>query len=73
MFLYDKQASLRIVASVLVVCAGVGVATVADPQSNNNLQGLFVGLSSVSATALYQIWAGSMQKELKMSSMQLLQ
>lgn len=59
-------------ASVLVVCLGVGLATVTDPQISSNLAGLAAGFGSVAATALYQIWAGSKQKELGLGSMQLL-
>lgn len=37
-----------------------------------NLFGIAVGLAATLMTALYQIWAGSKQKDLKASSMQLL-
>ncbi|EFN55539.1 hypothetical protein CHLNCDRAFT_11965, partial [Chlorella variabilis] len=69
---YGKKASPRVTASVLVVCLGVGLATITDPQLSSNLSGLAAGFGSVAATALYQIWAGSKQKELGMGSMQLL-
>lgn len=57
---------------MLVVCLGVGLATITDPQISSNLAGLAAGFGSVAATALYQIWAGSKQKELGLGSMQLL-
>ena len=69
---YGKHASLRVISSICVVCLGVGLATVSDPEISSNLFGLLVGLGSVLATALYQIWAGSIQKELSLGSMQLL-
>ena len=69
---YKKQSSPRVVASVAVVCMGVGLATVTDPQISSNLVGLLVGFGSVVATALYQMWAGARQKELGLGSMQLL-
>lgn len=69
---YGRRSSTRVTASVGVVCIGVGLATVTDPQISNNLGGLLVGLGSVLATALYQIWAGVQQRELQLGSMQLL-
>eukprot|EP00887_Chlorella_sp_A99_P008012 scaffold12.g8012.t1 len=69
---YGRRASSRVVASVALVCAGVGLATVTDPEISSNLAGLAAGFGSVGATALYQIWAGVKQKELGLGSMQLL-
>jgi len=69
---YRKRASNRVVASVAVVCLGVGLATVTDPEISSNFFGLLVGFGSVAATAMYQIWAGVKQKELGLGSMQLL-
>ena len=69
---YGKRASPRVTASVALVCLGVGLATITDPQISSNLFGLAVGFGSVGATALYQIWAGSKQKELGLGSMQLM-
>ena len=63
---------IRVVLSVLVVCAGIGIATVTDDKIISNLFGLAVGLAATVVTAMYQIWAGSKQKELQASSMQLL-
>ena len=39
----------------------------------SNVSGIFVGMAATLVTALYQSWAGSKQKELRASSMQLLQ
>ncbi len=69
---YGKKSTPKVTASVLVVCLGVGLATITDPQLSSNMAGLAAGFGSVAATALYQIWAGSKQKELGMGSMQLL-
>jgi len=43
--------------SVLVVCAGVTVATVTDKVVISNMMGLFVGLAATGVTALYQVRA----------------
>ncbi|GFR52735.1 hypothetical protein Agub_g15287, partial [Astrephomene gubernaculifera] len=72
LLLFRRIPPARIVASVLVVCGGIGVATAADSQVATNLLGIGVGLGATVMTALYQIWAGSKQKELRASSMQLL-
>jgi solute carrier family 35, member E3 len=69
---YGKYASPRVMGSVAIVCLGVGLATITDPQISSNVVGLLVGFGSVAATALYQIWAGVKQKELGLGSMQLL-
>ncbi|GIL61083.1 hypothetical protein Vafri_15447 [Volvox africanus] len=70
--MFRRVPPLRIVASVMVVCVGIGVATVTDAQMVSNLIGIAVGVGATIMTALYQIWAGSKQRELKASSMQLL-
>ncbi len=70
--MFRRLPPVRIIASVLVVCAGIGVATVTDSQMASNVLGIAVGVGATVMTALYQIWAGSKQKELKASSMQLL-
>eukprot|EP00878_Enallax_costatus_P032950 GHUV01036306.1.p1 GENE.GHUV01036306.1~~GHUV01036306.1.p1 ORF type:complete len:328 (+),score=87.09 GHUV01036306.1:1642-2625(+) len=62
----------KVVASVFVVCLGIAIATVTDSKLISNLLGLAVGAAATFVTALYQIWAGSKQKELQASSMQLL-
>jgi len=69
---YRKSSNRRVIASIAVVCLGVGLATVSDPEISSNFSGLLVGLGSVVATAMYQIWAGEVQKELSLGSMQLL-
>ncbi|KAL4522613.1 hypothetical protein Ndes2526B_g01039 [Nannochloris sp. 'desiccata'] len=69
---YKKRTSGRVTASVAVVCLGVSLATITDPQISSNFVGLIIGFGSVMATALYQTWAGVQQKELGLGSMQLL-
>jgi len=69
---YNRKPQAKIVMSIAIVCLGVGLATVSDPEMSGDVFGLLVGLGSVLATALYQIWAGSIQKDLGVGSMQLL-
>jgi solute carrier family 35, member E3 len=69
---YQKYPSFKVVAAVCVVCLGIAAATVTDTQMVNNVHGLLVGCAATLVTALYQIWAGTKQKELKAGSMQLL-
>lgn len=70
--LFRKTASTRVLLSVVVVCCGIGVATVSDTQVSANTLGLLIGLSAIISTASYQVFAGSKQKELQAGSMQLL-
>lgn len=63
----------QVVASIVIVCAGVGVSTVSDTDLGSNYLGWAVGAGAVAATAAYQIWAGTKQKELGAGSMQLLE
>ncbi|KAG2482544.1 hypothetical protein HYH03_018535 [Edaphochlamys debaryana] len=70
--LFRKVQSVRIVLAVGVVCLGVTAATVTDNVAIANMMGVIVGLASVVVTALYQIWAGTKQKELQANSSQLL-
>ena len=70
--LFGKTVTVRIMLAIALVCAGVGFATVTSPELGSSSQGVWVGLGAVVATALFQIWAGSKQTELRASSMQLL-
>ena len=60
-------------ASIVLVCVGVGLSTITDTHMGSNLMGWLVGLGAITATAAYQIWAGSKQKELGVGSMALLE
>ncbi len=70
--LFGKYPSHKVLAAVVLVCLGVALATVTDHGLSTNLLGLVVGLSAILVTAMYQVWAGSKQKELQTGSMQLL-
>lgn len=61
------------VASIVLVCIGVGLSTVTDTHLGRSLSGWLVGGGAVAATAAYQIWAGTKQKELGVGSMALLE
>ena len=69
---YGKHFSAPVIASVVVVCIGVGLATVTDPEVASNPVGLLVGLGSILTTSLYLIWAGKRQSEYGLGSLQLL-
>ncbi|KAK9915489.1 hypothetical protein WJX75_009938 [Coccomyxa subellipsoidea] len=69
---FGKRASRKVVAAIVIVCCGVGLSTVTDTQMGSNWVGWGVGGGAVASTALYQIWAGTKQKELGAGSMQLL-
>eukprot|EP00201_Polytomella_parva_P020863 CAMPEP_0175044176 /NCGR_PEP_ID=MMETSP0052_2-20121109/3649_1 /TAXON_ID=51329 ORGANISM="Polytomella parva, Strain SAG 63-3" /NCGR_SAMPLE_ID=MMETSP0052_2 /ASSEMBLY_ACC=CAM_ASM_000194 /LENGTH=268 /DNA_ID=CAMNT_0016307421 /DNA_START=386 /DNA_END=1193 /DNA_ORIENTATION=- len=62
----------KVVMSVGVVCFGIFYATATDSQIAGNVAGILVGVSATLSTAIYQIWVGSKQKDLKASSTQLL-
>jgi solute carrier family 35 protein E3 len=63
----------RVSVCVLVVCLGIGLATVFDKQVTTNAAGLLVGCLSVLVSAQYGIWIGSMTKVHGVSSLQLLE
>ena len=52
---YRKVPSPRVVASVMLVCVGVGAATVTDSQMARNAKGLAIGLAATLVTAMYQV------------------
>ena len=70
--LFGKYPSKKVLAAVVLVCLGVALATITDHGLTTNLLGLLVGLAAIVVTAMYQVWAGSKQKELQTNSMQLL-
>lgn len=68
--IHGTTVSHRTKLSVAVLCVGVAAASVVD--ISVTIYGTIVAVMMVLVTSLYQIWAGSKQKELKASSMQLL-
>ncbi len=69
---YGHRPERRVVASVVLVCTGITAATVTDAKIMTNILGMAIAVAATLVTALYQIWAGTKQKALKASSMQLL-
>ena len=53
--LYSRVPSVPVAASVMVVCIGVGFATLSELDGAKSLQGAMVGLGAVISTALYQV------------------
>ena len=62
-------ASRKVHAALVVIITGVGAATVTDVQLNT--KGLLFAVGAIFATAQYQIWQGSKQKEYGLNEMQL--
>jgi solute carrier family 35, member E3 len=56
--------STEVAASVALLSAGIAIATVTDDQVMSNVLGMLIGLAYVLCTAMYNIWAGSKQKQL---------
>lgn len=63
---------VKVAICVMVVCIGIGLATVFDTEVMTNLPGIVVGIVSVVVSAQYGIWIGSMTKQYEVTSMQLL-
>lgn len=70
--LFGKYPSQKTLMAVALVCSGVALATVTDQGLTTSFMGLLVGTAAIVVTAMYQVWAGSKQKELQTGSMQLL-
>lgn len=70
--LFGKYPSPKTLMAVALVCFGVALATVTDQGLSTDFMGLLVGISAILVTAMYQVWAGSKQRELQTGSMQLL-
>lgn len=66
---YGEYATRKVIATLLIVLAGVGIATVTDLELN--FAGSVFGVAAVAVTAQYQIWQGRKQKEAGMSGHQL--
>ncbi|KAI8472997.1 MAG: triose-phosphate transporter family-domain-containing protein [Monoraphidium minutum] len=70
---YGKAASPRVLAAVAVLIAGIALCTATDEQVSSNPAGIAVAAAAVAVAALYQVWAGTKQKDLGLDGMQLLQ
>lgn len=70
--LFGNYPSSKTLMAVALVCFGVALATVTDRGLSTDFMGLLVGMSAILVTAMYQVWAGSKQRELQTGSMQLL-
>ena len=66
---YGVHAPTKIKLALLILLAGVGVATVTDVQLRPI--GLIYGALAVATTAVFQIWQGTKQKEFAVSATQL--
>ncbi|BDA44650.1 Solute carrier family 35 member E3 [Coccomyxa sp. Obi] len=69
---FSKLPSRLELAAVALLCIGVTLATVSDSEVTANLPGLLMSGLAIWTTSIYQIWAGSKQKEYQVSSMQLM-
>ena len=69
---YGKTASPRVLASIAVLLVGITLCTVNDSQVSSNLPGILAAVAAVLVASLYQVWAGTKQKELGLNGMQLL-
>jgi solute carrier family 35 protein E3 len=71
-FAYGKTVSRQKGFAIGLLMFGITVATVSDSQVSSNPLGLVVAAAAVLSSALYQVWAGSKQKELGVNGNQLL-
>jgi solute carrier family 35 protein E3 len=70
---YGKTVSARVLGSIAVLLVGITLCSVTDSQVSSNLQGILAAIAAVLVASLYQVWAGTKQKELGLNGMQLLQ
>lgn len=61
---FGKQQSKEVVASIVLVCVGVGLSTMSDLQLGISGVGFLVGCGSIAVTSLYLIWAGRSSRAL---------
>ncbi|KAK9918349.1 hypothetical protein WJX75_003397 [Coccomyxa subellipsoidea] len=71
-FWLQRHFSRPVIASILVVVAGVGIVTVTDIQMENNVAGLVVAGISVVSSGMQQIFCRTMQQKHNLSSHELL-
>jgi len=68
-FCYGVSTSSKIKLALLILLAGVGIATVSDVELRP--LGLIFGTLAVLSTAVFQIWQGTKQKEFQVNGTQL--
>ncbi|EOD28043.1 hypothetical protein EMIHUDRAFT_114379 [Emiliania huxleyi CCMP1516] len=68
-YMYTVSTTHKVKLSLLILLAGVGIATVSDVDLRP--LGLAFGVLAVLSTAMFQIWQGTKQKEYGMSGTQL--
>ncbi|KAL0218456.1 hypothetical protein P9112_004109 [Eukaryota sp. TZLM1-RC] len=71
-FIYKKKFGIVTISSLGLVSIGVLFATVGDTDFKLDFVGAVAGFSAVIVTAFYQIWSGTLQRKLNVSSVQLL-
>jgi solute carrier family 35 protein E3 len=69
---YQKTVSRQVAAATALLLVGIAFCTVAEKEVGASLAGVVVAITSVSMSALYQVWTGAKQKELELSGLQLL-
>eukprot|EP00775_Hariotina_reticulata_P004049 gene4049-4296_t len=69
---YGKTVSRQKLLAIVLLMFGITIATATDSQVSSNLVGIAVACMAVLSSALYQVWAGSKQKELGVNGNQLL-
>ena len=69
---YKKTVSRQVACATALLLIGVALCTVAEKEVGASLAGVLVAVTSVTMSALYQVWTGVKQKELELSGLQLL-
>ncbi|KIY96905.1 Solute carrier family 35 member E3 [Monoraphidium neglectum] len=70
---YKKTVSRSVMAAIAILMVGITLCTVTDSQVSSNPAGMAAAAAAVIVASLYQVWAGTKQKELGLNGMQLLQ
>ncbi|KAK9831047.1 hypothetical protein WJX74_001133 [Apatococcus lobatus] len=71
--LFGKHVTLQTSCAVALVCFGVALATITDPEVVVTSTNAVIGVGSIISAAIFQILASRDQKALGLSSLQLLQ
>lgn len=70
---YKKTITPRVTAAIALLMVGILLCSVNDAQVSSNLPGMLAAVAAVLVASLYQVWAGTKQKDLGLNGMQLLQ